>query len=310
MQRRSIGSLSVSVVGVGCNNFGSRLDARHSAEVVHAALDAGVNFFDTADVYGATQSEVYLGQALASRRDEAVVATKFGMPIDDAHYGASPAYVREACAASLRRLGTDYIDLYQLHYPDETVPIEETLGALHELVEAGHVREIGCSNLTADQLRAARAAAGDRPGFASIQNQYSLLAREVERDGVLDACDELGVALLPYYPLANGLLTGKVRPGEPLPEGTRLSLMSAERSVHWLSDSFQAKVAALLEYADSIDVAILTLAFSWLLDHERVASVIAGASNADQVRANAAAVTTLGADVLARLNELTGFDAP
>ena len=177
MERRRIGSLSVSVVGIGCNNFGARLDARATAEVVRAALDEGVNFFDTADIYGATQSEVFLGQALRGRRDEAVVATKFGMPIDDAHFGASPAYVREACEASLARLGTDHIDLYQLHYPDESVPIADTLGALAELVEAGKVRQIGCSNLSVAQLREAREAAGEHPAFVSIQNQYSLLAR-------------------------------------------------------------------------------------------------------------------------------------
>ena len=305
MERRRIGSLSVSVVGIGCNNFGARLDARATAEVVRAALDEGVNFFDTADIYGATQSEVFLGQALRGRRDEAVVATKFGMPIDDAHFGASPAYVREACEASLARLGTDHIDLYQLHYPDESVPIADTLGALAELVEAGKVRQIGCSNLSVAQLREAREAAGEHPAFVSIQNQYSLLAREVERDGVLDACNELDLAFLPYYPLANGLLTGKVRPGEPIPEGTRLSLMAPERSVHWLSDAFQQKVATLLEYAASIDTPILSLAFSWLVSHPEVASVIAGASSPEQVRANAAAVTTLDPAVRTRLDELT-----
>ena len=305
MEHRTIGSLSVSVVGIGCNNFGARLDARGTAGVVHAALDAGVNFFDTADIYGATQSEVFLGQALRGRRDEAVVATKFGMPIDDAHFGASPAYVREACEASLARLGTDHIDLYQLHYPDESVPIADTLGALAELVEAGKVRQIGCSNLSVAQLREAREAAGEHPAFVSIQNQYSLLAREVERDGVLEACNELDLAFLPYYPLANGLLTGKVRPGEPIPEGTRLSLMAPERSVHWLSDAFQQKVATLLEYAASIHTPILSLAFSWLVSHPEVASVIAGASSPEQVRANAAAVTTLDPAVRARLDELT-----
>ena len=305
MERRRIGSLSVSVVGFGCNNFGARLDARATAEVVRAALDEGVNFFDTADIYGATQSEVFLGQALRGRRDEAVVATKFGMPIDDAHFGASPAYVREACEASLARLGTDHIDLYQLHYPDESVPIADTLGALAELVEAGKVRQIGCSNLSVAQLRVAREAAGEHPAFVSIQNQYSLLAREVERDGVLEACNELDLAFLPYYPLANGLLTGKVRPGEPIPEGTRLSLMAPERSVHWLSDAFQQKVATLLEYAASIHTPILSLAFSWLVSHPEVASVIAGASSPEQVRANAAAVTTLDPAVRTRLDELT-----
>ena len=305
MEHRTIGSLSVSVVGIGCNNFGARLDARATAAVVHTALDAGVNLFDTADIYGATQSEVFLGQALRERRDEAVVATKFGMPIDDAHFGARPAYVREACEASLRRLGTDHIDLYQLHYPDESVPIADTLGALAALVAAGKVREIGCSNLSADQLREAKSAAGDHPAFVSLQNQYSLLAREVEHDGVLETCSELDLAFLPYYPLANGLLTGKVRPGEPIPEGTRLSLMAPERSVHWLSAAFQAKVGALLEYAAEIDVPILSLAFSWLISHSEVASVIAGASSPDQVRANVAAVTTLDPAVRTRLDELT-----
>ena len=305
MEHRTIGSLSVSVVGIGCNNFGARLDARATAAVVHTALDAGVNLFDTADIYGATQSEVFLGQALRERRDEAVVATKFGMPIDDAHFGARPAYVREACEASLRRLGTDHIDLYQLHYPDESVPIADTLGALAALVAAGKVREIGCSNLSADQLREAKSAAGDHPAFVSLQNQYSLLAREVEHDGVLETCREFELAFLPYYPLANGLLTGKVRPGEPVPEGTRLSLMAPERSVHWLSESFQAKVGALLEYAAAIDVPILSLAFSWLISHPEVASVIAGASSPDQVRANVAAVATLDPAVRARLDELT-----
>jgi len=305
METRALGSLQVSVVGVGCNNFGSRLDQSATTGVVHGALDAGVTFFDTADTYGATKSEVMLGIALGSRRDDVIIATKFGMPIDDTHYGASPAYVRSACEDSLRRLGTDHIDLYQLHYPDDTVPIADTLDALRELVEAGKVREIGCSNLTAAQLRDAKAAAGDGPAFVSVQNQYSLLEREPERDGVLGACPALDMGFLPFYPLANGLLTGKVRPGQPIPEGSRLAKMAPERSVHWLGEEMQTRVATLLDYADSIDTPILSLAFSWLLAHDAVASVIAGASNADQVRANVRAVQTLSADVIARLNELT-----
>ncbi len=305
METRALGSLRVSVVGVGCNNFGSRLDQAGTTNVVLGALEAGVTFFDTADIYGATKSEVMLGVALGARRDEVVIATKFGMPIDDAHFGASPKYVRAACEDSLRRLGTDHIDLYQLHYPDDTVPIAETLGALRELVEAGKVREIGCSNLTVAQLNEAKGAAGDGPAFVSVQNQYSLLEREPERDGVLEACANLGLGFLPFYPLANGLLTGKVRPGQPLPEGSRLAKMAPERSVHWLGDELQSKVAALLDYAESIDVPILSLAFSWLLSHDVVSSVIAGASNADQVRANANAVRTLDAGVIARLDELT-----
>jgi aryl-alcohol dehydrogenase-like predicted oxidoreductase len=305
MESRALGSLRVSVVGVGCNNFGSRLDQAATTNVVHAALDAGITFFDTADIYGGTKSEVLLGVALGARRDEAIIASKFGMPIDDTHFGAKPSYVKSACEDSLRRLGTDHLDLYQLHYPDDTVPIADTLGALRELVEAGKVREIGCSNLTVAQLNDAKSAAGDGPVFVSVQNQYSLLEREPERDGVLEACAALGMSFLPFYPLANGLLTGKVRPGQPIPEDSRLAKMTPERSVHWLGDELQTKVAALLDYAESIDVPILSLAFSWLLSHAAVASVIAGASNADQVRANANAVQTLSPDVIARLNELT-----
>ena len=278
MEQRSIGSLRVSVVGVGCNNFGARLDQAGTDAVVHGALEAGVNFFDTADIYGGSQSEVLLGRALGARRAEVVVATKFGMPLDDQRFGARPEYVRAACEDSLRRLGTEYIDLYQLHFPDDTVPIAETLGALGELVAAGKVREIGCSNFTAAQLREAAGAAGEGPAFVSVQNQYSLLDRSPESDGVLDACTASSTAFLPFYPLANGLLTGKVRPGEPIPEGTRLALMSPERSVHWLSEEFQRRVGNLLAYAEDTRVPILSLAFSWLLSHAPVASVIAGAS--------------------------------
>jgi aryl-alcohol dehydrogenase-like predicted oxidoreductase len=305
MEQRTLGSLAVSTVGVGCNNFGARLDQAGATNVVNAALDAGVNFFDTADVYGATQSERFLGKALGARRSEAVVATKFGMPLDDQRFGASPTYVRRACEDSLARLGTDYLDLYQLHYPDATVPIADTVGALHELIAEGKVREIGCSNFTVEQLRAAKTAAGDGPAFVSVQNQFSLLDRSPERDGVLGACDELGLSFLPFYPLANGLLTGKFRPGEPIPEGTRLALMSPERSVHWLSEEFQARVTALLDYAERVEVPILTLAFSWLLSHPRVTSVIAGASNAEQIRANVLATTALSDEQRRELNRLT-----
>ncbi|HEY5265564.1 MAG TPA: aldo/keto reductase [Acidimicrobiales bacterium] len=305
MKQRSLGSLRVSEVGIGCNNFGVRLDQEHATNVVNAAIEAGVNFFDTADIYGATKSEEFLGHALGARRGDVIIATKFGMPIDDTHFGASRAYVRAACDDSLRRLNTDYIDLYQLHFPDETVPIAETLDALQELVAAGKVREIGCSNFTVDQLREAKLAAGDGPSFVSVQNQYSLLDRSPEGDGVLEACKELGLSFLPFYPLANGLLTGKIRPGEPIPEGTRLAAMPAERSVHWLSDEFQERVSALLAYAESIDVPILTLAFSWLLDHAEVTSVIAGASNGDQIRANAAAVEVLTTKQRDELDRLT-----
>jgi aryl-alcohol dehydrogenase-like predicted oxidoreductase len=305
METRSIGSLEVTVVGLGCNNFGGRLDGERSTSVIHAALDAGINFFDTADIYGATQSEVLLGQGLGPRRGEVVVATKFGMPIDDDHVGAHPEYVRRACEDSLRRLGTDYIDLYQLHYPDDTVPIADTLGALHELIAQGKVREIGCSNFNVTQLREARDAAGGGPAFVSVQNQYSLLAREPERDGVLEACDQLDLGFLPFYPLANGLLTGKVRPGEPIPEGTRLAMMPPERSAHWLGEELQRRVAALVTYAGELEVPLLNMAFSWLLGHHQVSSVIAGATSPEQVDANAHAVVALSPEVTEALNELS-----
>ena len=306
MDHRPIGSLRASVVGLGCNNFGARLDQDQTQLVVDAAIDAGINFFDTADIYGGTKSESFLGRALGRRRGEVLIASKFGMPIDAEHFGARPEYVRQACEDSLARLGTDHIDLYQLHAPDATVPIADTLGALDELVSAGKVREIGCSNLSVDQLREAKAAAGDGPKFVSIQNQYSLMWREPERDGVLAECDNLDMGFLPFYPLANGLLTGKVRPGEPIPEGTRLAMMPPERSKHWLSEEFFDRVGELLTYAEEIEIPILHLAFSWLLSHSRVASVIAGASKPDQVRANVAAVRELPADVIARLNQITG----
>jgi aryl-alcohol dehydrogenase-like predicted oxidoreductase len=305
LQQRALGSLAVSVVGIGCNNIGARLDLAGTSAVVNAALDHGINFFDTADTYGGTQSEVLLGQALGSRRAEAVIATKFGMGGHEGlEYSASADYVRRACDASLQRLGTDYIDLYQLHFPSET-PFEETLGALRELVEAGKVREIGCSNLNPEQLRQAAAAAGSGPAFASIQNQYSLLAREPERDGVLDTCAELGIGFLPYYPLANGLLTGKVRLGQEVPSDSRLAKMPDDRAAHWLSDAMKQRVETLVEYANSISTPLLTLAFSWLISHPQVTSVIAGASNPQQVAANAAAITELSPAVLAELNSIT-----
>ncbi len=304
MRTRDIGSLQVSEVGLGCNNFGRRLDQTSTTAVVDAAIDAGITFFDTADTYGDTQSEVLLGKALGARRDDVVVATKFGMPIDDERRGAKPAYVRRACEDSLQRLGTDRIDLYQLHAPDPEVPIAETLAALFELQDAGKVREIGCSNFSAEQLDEAEKMGGGR-GFRSVQNQYSLLWREPEHDGVLEACDRYALGFLPFYPLANGLLTGKVRPGSPPPQGSRLAAMPAERAGHWLSEEVLARVGALLDYSERAGVPILTLAFSWLLAHPQVASVIAGATTPDQVRANAAAPSELPEQQRAELDALT-----
>ena len=287
MEKRRIGSLHVSVVGLGCNNFGWRLDADATAKVVHAALDAGVNFLDTADMYGDTKSEEYLGKALRGRREQAVVATKFGMKVDDQRHGAKPAYVRQAAEDSLRRLGTDYIDLYQLHQPDPETPIAATLAALDELVKAGKVREIGCSNFSAQQIREAEAAlrsGGAR--FVSVQNEYSLLHRDPERE-VLPECERRRLALLPYFPLANGLLTGKYRAGHPAPQGTRIS--TQERFGKLLNQHNLKMVEGLIGFAESRGHTILELAFSWLLAHPVVASVIAGATSEQQVRSNAGA---------------------
>lgn len=286
MEKRKIGSLDVTIVGVGTNNFGRRLDEKGAAAVVHAALDEGINFFDTADVYGTGLSEQYIGKALGKRRHEAVIATKFGNQMDDSSpAGASATYVRQAVEDSLRRLDTDVIDLYQLHKPDPSTPIAETLAALDELAKAGKVREIGCSNFRADQLREAESAI--KPGaarFVSVQNEYSLLHRESEGE-VLDECARLGIAYLPYFPLSAGLLTGKYRKGRPLPQGTRIQSGS-----RFLTDHNLDVVEELIQFADSKGHTILELAFSWLASQPQIASVIAGAMNPDQVKANVHAV--------------------
>jgi aryl-alcohol dehydrogenase-like predicted oxidoreductase len=278
MEKRRIGSLEVSIVGLGCNNFGWRIDANATAAVVDAALDAGINFFDTADVYGKGQSEEFLGRALGRRRENIVLATKFGMKMDEQHHGAKPEYVRQAAEDSLRRLGTDYIDLYQLHQPDPGVPIADTLGALDELVHAGKVREIGCSNFSAEQLREANR-------FVSVQNQYSLVHREPEAE-VIPECERLGIAFIPFFPLANGLLTGKYRKGQPLPENSRAKDGFGPKV---FTDQNLALVERLTQFATSRGHTMLELAVSWLLARPVVASVIAGAKTPDQVRANASA---------------------
>lgn len=287
MEMRRIGALEVSMVGVGCNNFGWRLDEEATARVVGTALDAGVNFFDTADTYGGTRSEEFLGRALGKRRDEAVIATKFGSKIDKRREGARPEYVKRAVEDSLRRLGTDRIDLYQLHKPDPEVPIEETLGALDELVRAGKVREIGCSNFSAEQLRTSEGVVSDNAArFASIQNEYSLFHREPESE-VLPECERLDVAFLPYFPLANGLLTGKYRKGGPVPEGTRIG--EGGRFAGVLTDENLDAVESLIEFSRSRGHTVLDLAFSWLTARPTVSSVIAGATSPEQVESNAAA---------------------
>src|SRR6478736_6407627 len=228
MKSRRLGALTVSEIGFGCNNFGMRLDQAGTTKVVHKAMDLGITLFDTAESYG--PSEEYLGKALGKRRKDVVIATKFG----NRGTGAGPANIRRAVEDSLRRLKTDYIDLYQQHRPDPNTPIAETLGALHELIVSGKVREVGCSNFTAEMLQEARStagahraheAAGKRAHFVSVQNEYSLLHRVPESDGVLAECAEQGLGLLPYFPLANGMLTGKYRKGKEKPAGTRISEM-------------------------------------------------------------------------------------
>ena len=289
METRRIGSLTVSVAGLGCNNFGMGLDYARSEAVVHVALDAGITFFDTADIYGSTKSEEFLGRAVAGRRQAVVLATKFGLPIDDRRKGASPAYVRQAVDESLRRLATDWIDLYQLHQPDPATPIADTLGALDDLVRAGKIREIGCSNFSAAQLTEAETAvAQGARRFVSVQNEYSLLHREPERE-VLAACERLGVAFLPFFPLASGLLTGKYSRGVPAPAGTRLS--HAWAATRFLTDDRLERVEALRRFAESRGHSVLELAVSWLLRRPVVASVIAGATSPEQVRANVQAAS-------------------
>lgn len=287
MRRRPIGSLSASVVGLGCNNFGGRLDESATRSVVDAALDAGVDFFDTADTYGATNSETFLGRVLAGRRDKVVLATKFGSKVAEGKQGARPEYVRQALHDSLRRLRTDHVDLYQLHRPDPETPIADTLGALAELVQEGSVREIGCSNFTAEQIAEAQGAvAAGAPAFVSVQNELSLLRREAV-ESVLPACRRYGLAFLPYFPLFSGLLTGKYRRGAPLPQGTRIT--GNERWERHLTDETFDLIERLEAFARERGKELIDLAFAWLLAKPEVASVIAGATSPAQVVRNAEA---------------------
>ncbi|MFL5825870.1 MAG: aldo/keto reductase [Thermoleophilaceae bacterium] len=292
MPHRSIGSLSVSAVGLGCNQFGGNLDLAGTRAVVDAALDAGIDFLDTADVYGNKGgSERLLGEVLEGRRDEVVLATKFGTDMAGANGEpvgppGSRAYIRQAVEASLKRLRTDVIDLYQYHRPDGVTPIEETLGALDELVREGVVREIGCSNFSAAQLEEAERVACERglARFVSLQNHYSVLERGIEAD-VVPVCERYGVAVLPYYPLEGGLLTGKYRRDEPAPEGTRLHGRG-----QLAGDATWGKLEALERFAAERGISILDVAIVGLLARPMVASVIAGATKPEQVRANAAAL--------------------
>jgi len=287
MRERRVGrsGLVVSVVGLGTNNFGWRLDEERAVAVVHAAVDAGLTFFDTAEMYGDGASERFLGRALAGRREEVVIATKFGWERETDPPGGSAANVRRAIEGSLERLRTEYVDLYQYHRPDGVTPLEETLGALEELVEAGKVRHIGSSNFSAAEVRAAGEVAREQgvSAFVSAQNRYSLVDREAEAE-LVPALEELGLGLIPYYPLANGLLTGKYRRGEPAPDGTRL----ASRGLS-VEGATWDRVEALEEFAGARGLTLLDVAVGGLAAMPAVSSVIAGAASPEQVRANAAA---------------------
>ena len=281
MRTRKIGTLEVSVIGLGCNNFGGRIDAERSTEVVNAALDNGITFFDTADIYGGTKSEEYLGRALGSRRDEVMLATKFGMPVDANKKGAKPDYVHRALDDSLRRLQTDRVDLYQLHAPDPDTPIADTLGALDECVRAGKVREIGCSHFSVAQMREAAAAVADGAArFVSVQNEYSLLRRRAERD-VLPECARTGVAFLPYFPLASGVLTGKYRRGQPPPPGPACQGSRRTRDPWLTTPSPWSSVCP--SSPERRGRSMVELAIAWIVAHRPVASVIAGATSPEQV---------------------------
>ncbi|MEW2326382.1 aldo/keto reductase [Micromonospora chersina] len=289
--------LVVSVVGIGCNNFGRKLDLDGTRAVVDAALDAGINFFDTADIYGEPQggSEELLGQALKGRRDDVVVATKFGMDmhgLNGPDHGARGArrYIARAVEASLRRLDTDHIDLYQMHEPDLGTPIDETLAALDDLVTAGKVRYLGNSNFAGWQIADAdwTASSQGRTRFISAQNHYSLLERSVEAE-VIPACERFGLGMLPFFPLANGLLTGKYKRNEAPPAGSRLS--GGGRYAERLAAADWDTIEAIEAYAAERGVSMLQVAIGGLAARPAVTSVIAGATTPEQVRANAEAGT-------------------
>lgn len=304
--------LMVSAVGIGCNAFSRRVDLDGVRGILDAARDVGVTLLDTADIYGDPQggSEELLGEALRGQRDDFVLATKFGMDMhgalgEDHGARASRRYIRRAIEASLRRLRTDHIDLYQLHQPDGVTPIEETLSALTDLVREGKVRYLGCSNFdgwqVADAAWTARTAGLE--GFCSVQNRYSLLDRTVEAE-VVPAATEFGLGILPFFPLEYGLLTGKYRRGEGAPTGSRADLDPSRSS--WLANADWDRIEAVEAYAEARDLAVLDVAIAGLAAQPAVASVISGATSGDQVRANAAALRwSPTAEDLAELDAIT-----
>jgi aryl-alcohol dehydrogenase-like predicted oxidoreductase len=310
MEKRKLGKsgIEVSVVGLGCNNFGA-LPLEASRAVVDRAIDSGITLFDTADVYGNRGgSETQLGEILGLRRNDIVLATKFAMPMDEAgtKSGASAAHIREACEASLKRLKTDRIDLYQQHRPDPKTPIEETLRALDDLVKAGKVRAIGCSNMPADQLETAHdtSRASHLAAYVTAQDEYSLLVRGVE-ETLVPTLEKDGMALLPYFPLASGLLTGKYEKGKDAPAGTRYARMGrfGER---YMTDENWTIVGKLQAFASARGHTILELAFSWLVARPALASVIAGATRPEQIEQNVKAASwKLTKDEIAEVDRIT-----
>ena len=311
MQERNLGKsgLRVSVVGLGCNNFGGRIDLEATRKVVHKAIDLGIALFDTADVYGERGgSETLLGQVLGDRRKDIVLASKFGMVMDDAEKlkGGSRRYIMRAVEDSLRRLKTDWIDLYQLHRNDPLTPLEETLRALDDLIRQGKVRYIGCSNLPAWRVVEAQwtARANGLNAFASCQDEYSLMVRGAEKE-LIPAALHFGMGLLPYFPLANGLLTGKYKRNAPMPAGARMT-KEAPRAKEVLTDINWEKTEKLTAFCEARGKTLVELAFSWLAAQPVVSSVIAGATKPEQIAANVkAAEWALTADELAEIDGIT-----
>ena len=310
MEYKKLGrsGLEVSALGLGCNNFGRRCDQEQTSAVVGKAIELGITFFDTADIYGPRGlSEEYLGKALEGRRHEVTIATKFAGPMGEGPLwgGGSRRYIIQAVDASLKRLNTDYIDLYQMHFPDRRTPIEETMRALDDVVRSGKARYIGCSNYDGWQVVEAQwlAKSEHTTPFISAQNQYNLLDRRIERE-LVHACNAYGLGVLPYFPLANGFLSGKYKHGEAPPEGTRLSARGMSDRV--LTDENFQKLGRLEEFAQARGHTVLDLAIGWLASQPHVGSVIAGATKPEQLEQNAkAAEWKLSADELAEVDRIT-----
>lgn len=311
MRFRNLGrsGLRVSEIGLGCNNFGGRIDLEASRAVVHRALDKGITLFDTADIYGERGgSETCLGEILGSRRKDIVLATKFGMAMDDVDVkiGGARRYVMSAVEDSLRRLKTDWIDHYQLHQPDPRTPIEETLRALEDLVRQGKVRYVGCSNLPGWQVAEAVETARriNVQGFISCQDELSLVVRGAEKE-LIPAIEHYGLGLLPYFPLASGLLTGKYRRNAAMPDGARLT-KTQRLADRYMTDANMEKVEKLADFCAARGRSMLELSFSWLLSKACVSSVIAGATKPEQVDANVAAADwRFSPEELAEIDRIT-----